>query len=892
VTLSAGSRLGPYEILAPLGAGGMGEVYKARDTRLERTVAVKVLPSHMSASPEVRQRFEREAKTISQLSHPHICALYDVGREDETDYLVMEYLEGETLSDRLAKGALPLEQTLRYGVEIADALDKAHRQGIVHRDLKPGNVMLTKSGVKLLDFGLAKALAPVSSASSLTALPTQAPDLTAEGTLLGTLQYMAPEQLEGKEADARTDIFAFGAVLYEMATGRKAFSGRSQASLISAIMREEPAAISALQSMSPPALDRVVKTCLAKDPEDRWQTAHDVELQLKWIAEGGSQVGLPVAVVSRRKSRERLVWITITMLLALAAAFPWAIRSIGRAPADARPMRFVVSPPEKASFTADPPPAGRVSPDGHHIAFVASSGAGPQLWVRALDSLTAQPLPGTEGASYPFWSPDSRFIAFFADGRLKKIELSGKSPQILCDALEGVGGAWNREGTIVFSRSFSGEPLYRVPASGGAPAPVTRLDSSRREDSHRWPYFLPDGRHFLYLASISTRQANNAIYVGSLDSQEARRLVTANSSVAYAPPGFLLFVSNETLMAQPFDPDRLALKGDAVPIAERVQPSVPNAYASFSVSENGVLTYWAGTAESELVWFDRAGSRLGALGGASDYMSPSLSPDEKRVAVVRSDSHTGSRDIWLIEVARGTHTRLTSDRAEEAFPLWSPDGGRIVFISNRDGPEDLYQRLLTGAGRDEALYKSSAPHKHPMDWSRDGRFILYHTRQARTGADLWVLPLSGDRRPFPLLQTEFGEWHGQFSPDGRHVAYTSDESGAWEVYVQPFPGSGERLRISASGGGQPRWRRDGNELFYIAADGTMTAVPLDRGSGSLSAGIPKALFKTSVHTPSLSVIFGYAVTGDGQRFLINTPAADALRTPITVVLNWTAELKR
>ncbi len=890
MTLAPGTRLGPYEILSPLGAGGMGEVYRARDTRLERTVAIKVLSPQLSASPESRQRFEREARTISQLSHPHICALYDVGHQDGTDYLVMEYLEGETLGDRLAKMTIPLEHTLRFGVQIADALDKAHRQGIVHRDLKPGNVMLTKSGVKLLDFGLAKAMAPAAPASSLTALPTQQ-GLTQEGTILGTFQYMAPEQLEGKEADARTDIFAFGAVLYEMATGRKAFSGTSQASLIGAILHTDPAPISSLQPATPPALDRIVKTCLAKDPEERWQSAADVKRELRWIAEGGSQVGLPDAVVSRRKSRERLLWIPITALLALAAALPWAIRSSGRAPPGVRPMRFVVMPPEKAIFTEEPPPAGIVSPDGHHIAFVASSAAGAQLWVRALDSLTALALPGTEGASYPFWSPDSRFIAFFAGGRLKKIELSGKSPQILCDAFDPVGGTWNREGTIVFSRGFSGEPLYRVPASGGTPAPVTRLDQSRREDSHRWPHFLPDGRHFLYLASISTRQANNAIYVGSLDSKETKHLVTANSNAAYAPPGFLLFVSNDTLMAQPFDPDSLVLKGDAVPIAERVEPNLAGAFASFSVSENGVLTHWSGTAQRELVWFDRAGSRLGALGGASDYTSPSLSPDEKRVAVARSDSHTGSSDIWLIEVARGIQTRLTSYRTEEAFPIWSPDGGGILFISNRDGPEDLYQRVFSRADADEALHKSSVAHKHPMDWSRDGRFILYQTRQARTGSDLWVLPLSGDRQPFPLLQTEFGEWHGQISPDGRHVAYTSDESGAWEVYVQPFPGSGERLRISASGGEQPRWRRDGNELFYIAADGTMMAVPLDRQSGSLNAGIPKALFKTAVHAPS-RVLFTYVVTGDGQRFLINTSATDALRTPLTVVLNWTAELKR
>ena len=546
MTLTAGTRLGPYELVAPVGAGGMGEVYRARDTRLERTVAVKVLPPHLSSSPESRQRFEREAKTISQLSHPHICALYDVGREGETEYLVMEYLEGETLSERLLKGPLPFEQVLRYGIEIADALDKAHRQGIVHRDLKPGNVMLTKSGVKLLDFGLAKAIAPAgrSSGASLTALPTQAgSNLTQEGTILGTFQYMAPEQLEGKEADARTDIFAFGAVLYEMATGKKAFSGKSQASLISSIMGSEPPPVSAVSPMTPPAFDRVVRTCLAKDPDDRWQTAHDVMLELKWVAEGGSAAGLPAPVVAKRKNRERLgMAATGVLLLALGLLAGRTFRAPAR---DARALRLSLSPPANAPFESFR--SVTVSPDGQRIAFVGEAPDGKgSLWVRALDAVQPRLLPGTEGAFYPFWSPDSRFLGFFADGKLKRIDASGGPPQILTKALFGFGGTWNRDGTILFAPNVL-ESLYKVPASGGTPVAVTRL--APREEAHRWPCFLPDGRHFVFLAD-ARRTEDHYLKIGSLDSPETREIANAVSSVAFAEPGYLLFVRAGSLLAQ------------------------------------------------------------------------------------------------------------------------------------------------------------------------------------------------------------------------------------------------------------------------------------------------------------------------------------------------------
>ncbi len=889
MALAAGSRLGPYEILSPLGAGGMGEVYRARDTRLERTVAVKVLPAAMSSSPEVRQRFEREAKTISQLSHPHICALYDVGREGETEYLVMELLEGETLTDRLAKGALPLEQTLRYGQEIAGALDKAHRQGIVHRDLKPGNVMLTKSGVKLLDFGLAKGFELPKEKGSLTSLPTQQ-GLTQEGTILGTFQYMAPEQLEGKEADARTDIFAFGATLYEMATGKKAFTGTTQASLIGAILHTEPEPISAEQPASPPALDRVVKTCLARDPEERWQSAADIRRELQWISEASAaSLAAPMAVGPTRRNLERLAWVLMgaSLLAALAIAFVHFRES----PLEPRPIRFSVFPPEQTTHGGGPAaPQAALSPDGRYLAFVATTlDRTSQLWVRPLDSLAAQKLAGTEDASFPFWSPDSRFLGFFTPGKLKKIDAFGGPPQALCDAPEGNGGTWNRDGVIVFAPNRVGA-LARVSATGGVPADVTALDRSRQETGHLWPQFLPDGRHFLYLA-LSGRRENRGIYVHSLASKEAGLVLRTEVRATYTPPGYLLFVQQGTLMAQRFDSNRLQLSGEPARVAEQVAYNPGNGRTTLSASENGVIAYRTGSAGgvpmSELVWFDRGGKRIGSAGGPGLYVRPRLSPDEKLIAVQRRDPQTGTDDIWLVDLARSTVSRLTFDSSNQTHPTWSPDGSRIAFASDQDGMSNLYQKLSNGAGGEELLLSSDTS-KFVTDWSPDGRFIVYEDQGRGTGTDLWVLPLSGDRKPTPFLRTEFNESQGQFSPDGRWMAYSSNESGRVEVYVQAFPASGGKWQISTAGGSYPRWRRDGKELFYRAADRKLMAVEVQTAS-TLQAGQPRALFELRV---SEVPVIPYTVSADGQRFLVDTPTEESNAAPITVVLNWFTELKK
>jgi Tol biopolymer transport system component len=872
--LSPGNRLGPYEILAPLGAGGMGEVYKAKDTRLDRTVAVKVLPQHLSSSAEVRQRFEREAKAIAALSHPHICALYDVGREGETEYLVMELLEGETLASRLTKGPLATDQTLKCGIEIADALDKAHRQGIVHRDLKPGNVMLTKSGVKLLDFGLAKAMAPSTQQSALTSLPTQAGGvpLTEKGTILGTFQYMAPEQLEGREADARSDIFAFGAVLYEMATGRKAFSGSSQASLISAIMKEDPAPISTVQPMTPPALDRVVRTCLAKDPDERWQNAGDLRSELKWIAEG-SQAGVPAPVVARRRSRERVAWGIASAALVLAIASGAML--LRRLAAEPRAVRLSLEMPARAPFESFDHAA--VSPDGRLIALIARSSAGRRsIWIRPLGSLQSTAIAGTEDALQLFWSPDSRSIGFFADGKLKRIEASGGPPHVLADAPNPSGGSWSRNGVILFCPNQYG-PLFRVPAAGGAqPTPATKLASG--EDSHIWPSFLPDGKHFVFLGDASITQ-NHSIRLGSLDSAESDKLVPgAVTSLAAAPPDWILFVRAGALVAQRLDVPAKKLVGETVPLGEQIASNDVQHGFEFSVSATGVLLYRSANPDSQLVWFDRTGKRRGTVGEPARYARLELSPDEKQVAFEKLDADGRHANLWLVDLARGSTSRLTSTISSDYAPVWSPDGSRLLFGSARTGLGDLFEIGAGGSGERPIFHDDHD--KNPMDWSRDGRLALFLSVSSATREDVWIINLA-EGKAAPLVATRFSEVDARFSPDGKWFAYCSDESGRPEIYVQSLADAANRHQVSVAGGVRPRWRGDGKELFF-ATVGALQSVEIrtDRG---FEASQPKELFKGP---PAVD----YAATNDGQRFLAAVLVDDNPSQPPTVVLNWTSEV--
>jgi Tol biopolymer transport system component len=885
MTLAAGTKLGPYEILAPIGAGGMGEVYKARDTRLERTVAVKVLSSHLSASEEIRQRFEREAKTISQFSHPHICALHDVGREGDIDYLVMEFLEGETLADRLGKGALPTEQVLRYGMEIADALDKAHRQGIVHRDLKPGNIMLTKTGVKLLDFGLAKPRAgagarTVSGASVLATEAQVSAPLTERGTVLGTFQYMAPEQLEGGEADGRSDIFAFGAVLYEMATGKKAFSGKSQASLIGSILRDDPPSITEAAPMIPPALNRVVKTCLAKDPEDRFQTAHDAKLQLEWIAEGGSQVGLPAPVAARRRSREKLAWV-----IAAAAILAAGLATFGylrRAPVPPLTARFDIVPPEDLT-TIDMP---RVSPDGRIIALNATDAAGKtRIWIRPLNALSAHALEGTDGTTRPFWSPDSRFLGFFAEGKLKKVEVSGGPPQKICDAPTGSDGSWSSEGVILFD-GITGDPIQRVSAAGGVPVVEVKADAARKEASVAWPEFLPDGHHYIYMAS-GQKPEDNMYRLGSLDSKESKPVAPAQTLITYAEPGYLLFARDRTLVAQRFDLKSLKTIGEPAPVAEKIGTDAVG-LARFSASRNGVLVYRTGDSGNRLLWLDRSGKELETAGGTGEHGNPAFSRGGDRLAFDDSDPRSGKDDIWIRDLARGVNSRFTFGAGNNIGPVWSPDGARIVFASNRDGSFELMEKPATGQGEEKLLLKSDEGRVIPSDWSGDGKYIAYSIR-GKEGWDVRVLPTFGDRKPIPVVHTTFNEVTASFSPDGRFLAYQSNESGRGEIYVQTFPDAQGKWQVSTAGGTDASWRADGKELFYRSPEQKLMAVDIQAGA-TFQAGIPRPLFPSRV--PAGANRNRYAATANGQRFLFVAPLGRDAMTPTTVVLNWFAELGR
>ncbi len=890
MSLVSGARLGPYEIVGALGAGGMGEVYRARDTRLGRDVAVKVLPPRFASDAEMKQRFEREAKAISALSHPHICALHDVGSHDGSEYLVMEFLEGQTLADRLLKGPLPLEQVLRIGIEIATALEAAHRQDIAHRDLKPGNVMITKSGVKLLDFGLAKAIPPAGPVAGLTSLPTMAgrQNLTQEGTILGTFHYMAPEQLEGKDADARTDIFALGVVLYEMVTGRRAFEGKSQASLISAIMQGEPPPLSSLQPMTPPALDRLVRTCLAKDPDDRLQSAHDVAAQLKWIAEGGSQVGIPAPVVSRRRSRERLAWLLVAAFAAASAALSLFLM---RPPPTVPLLRTVISLPPKMAL--EPlNTALALSPDGRRLALAASGPDGNRmLWVRPMDSLEVQPLTGTEGATCPFWSPDSRFIGFFADRKLKKVLAAGGTVLTICDAPDGRGASWSEDDVIVFAPGpFSG--LFRVSASGGASVAVTRMDALG--STHRLPWFLPDGKHLLFLSgSNRIGSKDNGIWLLDLNSGKTALFAHENSEGRYVEAGYLVFVRDGNLMAQPMDASRLKLTGEAVPIAERISFLQVRWSGGFSFSKDGLLVVQPGAPgrKRQLTWFDLDGKSLGTVGEPAAVANVSIAPDGRRAAGTIVGPTSSSFDIWMYDLARGVGGPFTFGNDSTFGPQWSPDG-RLVVYSRLDG--SILSKPADGSAEAKTL-ASGLPNAEATSWSPDGRFVALRYQDPKSGGfQVWMVPVEPDKKAYPFLAGPAQEQEGAFSPDGRWLAYISDESGRPEVYVTPFPGPGEKRQISTGGAAVNSlythacfWLDGGRRLAYLSPEGKLVAVDFDARGSALEVGGSHVLFggRPVPDGP-------FDVTPDGKRLLVAAAADDVVSTQLVLVTNWTAALAK
>jgi Tol biopolymer transport system component len=842
----------------------MGEVYKARDTRLDRIVAVKILSADISASSDARQRFEREARTISQLSHPHICALFDVGHQDGIEFLVMELLDGETLADRLARGALPIAQVIRCATQIADALDKAHRQGIVHRDLKPANVMLTKAGVKLLDFGLAKPARPLSPAAASIATMAASPPLTDHGMIAGTIHYMAPEQLEGRPADARSDIYAFGAVIYEMATGTRAFRA-------------------AMQPLAPAALDRLVRTCLAADPDERWQSAHDVGLQLAAI--DADRSSLPERAPAPRGVRRLLPWAIAAIALVLAAG-SWLRPRENAAPLSS-PIRFPVAPPPGGAFSDTVETICiALSPDGTQLAYVAADAGGARrVWLRALSAVDARPVPGTEGARAVIWSLDGRSIAFFAADKLKRLDVPDGAPVTVSDVPDvRVSGTWG-DGQILFSAVPGG--IFRVPAGGGPPVLERAIDRARGEINLQWPSFLPDGKRYLYL--MRRADGSGMVMVAELG-KPGVALVPAVSAVQYVDPGYILFARDGRLLAQRFDASASRMVGDAFPVAEPIRYFYSTGAATFTASRTGALVYQAHTEKARLTWLDRTGKELGAISEAQALGRVRISPDGTRVLFDRATPNLGTFDVWQYDLARGVEQRLTTERLSENGPLWLPGG--FVMFSGGAPPHLMRLNLATGT-QEEILHPPSF--SLTEDVSPDGKTFLFTQRTVRGNFDLWTVPLGGAGAPAPLLETPFDEMSARFSPDGRHIAFASDESGRYEIYVAPFPLVAGKTRVSAGGGNIPRWSRDGRELFYLSGDLHLVAVPV-RSTPSLVFGTPQGLFPIQRtikwdDAKNFEAWPDFDVSPDGTKFLAIMPQP-ANHEALTAVLNWPREHAR
>ncbi|HZQ95266.1 MAG TPA: protein kinase [Candidatus Sulfotelmatobacter sp.] len=892
--LTSGTRLGPYEVQSPLGAGGMGEVYRALDTRLSRTVAVKVLAANLSSSPELKQRMEREARAISSLSHPHICQLYDIGSHDGADFLVMEFLEGETLAERLRKGPIALPEMYKIGIAIAEALAAAHARGIVHRDLKPGNIMLTQGGAKLMDFGLAKPLglqstmsgsvaAPSFTAAATLSGPSPLSPLTTAGTIIGTIQYMSPEQIEGKEADARSDIFAFGAVLYEMAAGKRPFEGKSQLSLASSILEKDPDPICTLKPQTPAAFEHVITTCLRKNPEERYFAAHDIKLELQFLAAERTPTDAAGPAPPPRGA-ERGAWLAAVLfavLLGIAAGL------LMRRPAQtAQSIRTMIDAPLNTVLSLSGDFAGPpvLSPDGNTIAFTATATGGkPTIWVRPLGVLEARALPGTEGAIFPFWSWDSRALGFFTEGKLETIDLDGGSPQLICDAPFARGGAWTRDGNIIFSPNTQ-MPLMRVSINGGTPTPLTVINTSQHT-SHRWPFLLPDGKHFLYLAihHDTTKAANNTVYYASLDGKENRPLLRSQTNAVYAA-GFILIARGDQLMAQPFDPDKGALSGESRILARGVMNDVTTWHMDASANENGLIVYGSGgNADLQLVWFDRSGKKIGTIADKfTSLMGARISPQGDRVAL---QIDVGINDIWVLDLARGVRTRLTFGPVQNTGPVWSPDGKWIAYASVRNGHSNLYRTRSDGSGTEEVLLSNDEADE-AQDWSRDGKYLLYSRGGMGMDAQLWAVPLEGEHKPWLVVPHAAVLYGARLSPDGHWLAYESNESGTVQLYIVPFRGGQGKWQVTSSGSSIPAWSADGKELFYMDPGFNLYVLTFKEVDGVPQLGAPQQI----PVTPSAPTVF-YDISPDGKKILIDN-VAQQVSPSVTVVTNFTAALKK
>jgi len=875
-----------YRITAKIGEGGMGEVYRATDTKLGRDVAIKILPDSFAQDAARMARFEREAKVLASLNHPHIAQIYSV----EERALVMELVEGENL-----QGPLPVGTAIEYARQIAEALEAAHEKGITHRDLKPANVKVTPEGaVKVLDFGLAKVAeeGPGNTGTpgdgSRNACATISPTLsmarqgasaaTQLGMIMGTAAHMSPEQAAGKPVDKRADIWSFGVVLWEMLTGQRLFDGETVSHTLAAVLRDETD-FGRLPKETPAGMRELLGRCLERNTKSRLRDIGEARIALENLAR--QPQGLEPATANLRPTR--LPWVIAAAAILIALGLGLVV--FRRVPEEARVVKLSLLPPEKAVLTATSPPA--LSPDGRRLAFVATLDGKTGLWVRDLDGLAARLMSGTEGANGPFWSPDGRSLAFAAGGKLRRIDVAGGPSVSLCDATRAYGGSWNQNDIILFAPSPV-DAIFRVPAAGGTATPATTLDRESGEIRHRFPWFLPDGHHFLYLG-VSGDPEKTGIYVGDLDSKARRRVLTADSNAVYALPGYLLFVREGSLMAQPFDADKAQTAGDPVPLAGQVNFNYGGTVGlgQFSSSQNGVLAYASGGAGGnvQLTWFDPSGKVLGVVGAPSDLYWPAISPDGSSVVVDRRDPQTGLSDLWLRDLKRGAESRFTSGWGNWA--IWSPDGGHIAFASSRGGPLVLHQKATSGSFQEEVLDKT-AIQKWPLDRSRDGRYIIEQINDPKTGFDIWVLPLDGDRKPFPYLQTPSWEHFAKLSPDGRWLAYGSDETKRNEVYIQTFPTPGGKRQVSINGGGRPIWSRDGRQLFFIGADRKMMAVGVKNSAGKLELSVPKALFDSHIGANSN---LWFDVAQDG-RFLIPTQVEDSAGAPMTVVINWTAGLKR
>lgn len=872
----------------------MGEVYLARDVEIGRDVALKVLPATYSSDKDRMQRFRQEACAAGALNHPNILSIYDVGKHDGSPYVVSELLEGDTLRTRISGTPLSPRRAIAYALQITYGLAAAHEKGIIHRDLKPDNIFITNDGrLKILDFGLAKLTQPDGNQEQ-TDIPTRRVD-TDPGVVMGTVGYMSPEQLKSRTVDQRSDIFSFGAILYEMLSGRRAFHGESVAETMSAILKEDPPELSDTNKTVSPALERIVNHCLAKNPEERFHSARDIAFALEALSGStfSSETTMAAALpVARLSARDWLPWVIAGAGVLLAAVFAWAYFRQSRSGEVSEAMRFTITMPDKGLVIGPPV----ISPDGRRMVYRLNTEDGKELlWVRALGSFDSRPLAGTEGATQPFWSPDSRSVGFFANTKLKRIDFSGGAAQTLCDAPSNVSGAWSREGTIIFSRGVA-SGLYRVAAAGGTPVQLTHVDATRNEVEHTFPYFLPDGRHFIYLVR-NAQPESSAIYVGSLDSKETKTLLQVHSSAVYAPPGYLLFVRETTLMAQAFDADTLELKGDAFPVAEQISRNPLMGRAMFSVSENGVLVMRSGgiNNNAQMIWFDRTGKQLSPITAPGGYNMPALSPDEKSVAVSRVDLLAGTAsDIWLINLERGTQIRLTDDPASDSYPAWSPTSDRITFVSTRNGQTSIYVKSSNGSAVEEALVSSPELKLNPT-FSPDGKFIIYAQLNPKTNTDLYLASTGSDKKIETFLQTNFVEAQPCVSPNGRWIAYISNETGQFEVYVQTFPVASSKLLVSVGGGSQPKWRADGRELYYYAPNRKLMAVEVNGDGPAFTVGTARPLFDIRVFGTIDQSFPGngyYTMTRNGNRFLVPSLPETPERQQINVVLNWTADLKK